>query len=253
MGVAKTRNKGINISHGDYIAFIDNDDYIDTDYLQKHIDLIDKNDCDAVFTGYRRINNENMIIHKEQLINSEWGKYVIMAPWARIYRRSFLIEHNIEFLDYGIGEDVYFNLNFYAYNPKIIIGSYIGYNWYFNTKSVSNTNQRGLSEFIDILFLLEKIYLKYDKIDQYLQYYFIRYYIWYLLFSGKNASSTDFMKEYKRIKKWYDEKSIHLSIFPFSKKLKGESFKNRFIVLMFIILERTHLLFLFSQIYCRGD
>ena len=89
----------------------------------------------------------------------------------------------------------------YSYNPKVIILDYVGYNWFFNTESVSNTIQRGLNKDIDILVLLNKIIERYDNVDEYLAYYLTRYYIWYLLFSGREASKDSFILEYNRIKK----------------------------------------------------
>ena len=47
-GVARTRNRGIEVSRGDYLMFIDNDDYIDRDYLESYIDVIEREDCDCV-------------------------------------------------------------------------------------------------------------------------------------------------------------------------------------------------------------
>lgn len=250
-GVAYTRNRGINESKGKYIMFIDNDDFIDYNYVKSHVEVAEKEDADVVISGYRRINAENMIMHEEKLKNTYWSRYIIVAPWAKIYKKEFLVKNNIEFLSYNIGEDVYFNLSVYSYNPKISIIDYVGYNWFFNTKSVSNTSQRGLDKKIDILFLLNKIIEKYKFLDEYLSYYLIRYYIWYLLFSGRKAKREDFLLEYNKIKAWYNKNNICLKIKPWSKKLAGESFKNRLIVFLFINLEKLHLVKIFSALYCK--
>ena len=100
--------------------------------------------------------------------------------------------------------------------------------------------------------VIDKITEKYETIDDYLSYYLIRYYIWYLLFSGRNAKRSDFILEYKRIKKWYNKKNISLKIMPWSRKISGESLKNRCIVICFTIIEKLHLMRLFSNIYCKG-
>lgn len=250
-GVAYTRNRGINESKGKYIMFIDNDEFIDYNYVKSHVEVAEKEDADVVISGYRRINAENMIMHEEKLKNTYWSRYIIVAPWAKIYKKEFLVKNNIEFLSYNIGEDVYFNLSVYSYNPKISIIDYVGYNWFFNTKSVSNTSQRGLDKKIDILFLLNKIIEKYKFLDEYLSYYLIRYYIWYLLFSGRKAKREDFLLEYNKIKAWYNKNNICLKIKPWSKKLAGESFKNRLIVFLFINLEKLHLVKIFSALYCK--
>lgn len=253
-GVAKTRNLGISKATGDYIMFIDNDDYIDENYVEKYIHEIDDGAYDIIMGGYRRINDTNKVLFCETLPNTKWSKYIIMAPWAKLYKREFLIKNNIVFLSYEIGEDVYFNLLAYSKNPKIKIINYIGYNWFFNTKSVSNTTQKGLNKDIDITYLLDNINNNYkNKSDnELLNYFYFRYYIWYLLFSGKNSTSKDFMCEYMKIKKWMSKNNINNKIFPFSSKLKGESFKNRIIVFIFLMIEKLHLINLFAKVYCKG-
>ena len=238
-GVAYTRNRGIKEATGDYIMFIDNDDFIDRN-------------SDIVISGYRRINIENKILHEEKLRDTYWARFIIITPWARMFRKDFLLKNNIEFFSYGIGEDIYFNLLAYSFAPKITILSYVGYNWFFNTKSVSNTNHKGLNKKIDNLVLLDKVIKKYDVLDEYLSYYLVRYYIWYLLYSGRNANSKDFMMEYKRIKTWYDKNNIALKFSPFSRKINGETLKNRIIVSVFLALEKMHLIGLFAKFYCKG-
>ena len=47
-GVAKTRNYGIKIANGNYITFIDNDDYIDKDYIETFVNVLKENEYDIV-------------------------------------------------------------------------------------------------------------------------------------------------------------------------------------------------------------
>ena len=252
IGVAKTRNKAIKLIDTKYIMFIDNDDYIDSDYIETYINKIEETNADIVMGGYKRVNVDKKILFKQNLLDTNWSKYIVMAPWAKIYNREFLVKNNIEFLDYGIGEDVYFNLVAFAKNPKIQIIDYIGYNWFFNTKSVSNTSQRGLSKDIDIRVLLDKILIEYDKKDELIEYYFVRYFVWYMLFSGKKSSSKNFIEYYNVCKRWFKENKISSSITPLSYKLKGESLKNRIIVGTFLLIDKLHFMKIFSKIYCKG-
>lgn len=252
IGVAKTRNKAIKLAKGQYIMFIDNDDYIDEDYIERHIEKIEKTNADIVMSGYRRINIDKKVLFKQKLLDTDWSKYIILAPWAKIYNREFLLKNNIEFLDYGIGEDVYYNLVAFSKNPKIEIMDYIGYNWFFNTKSVSNTSQRGLSKDVDIRVVLDKIVSEYTKRDKLMNYYLVRYFIWYMLFSGRKSSSENFMNYYKDCKIWFKQNQVKNNLSPFSNRLKGESLKNRIIVEVFLLIDKLHCMKLFSKIYCKG-
>lgn len=252
MGVAKTRNKAIKMADTKYIMFMDNDDYIDSDYIETYLKEIEETKADIVIGGYKRVNVDKKILFKQKLLNTPWSKYIVLAPWAKIYNKEFLVKNNIEFLDYSIGEDVYFNLVAFSKEPKIKMIDYIGYNWFFNTKSVSNTSQRGLNDDVDIRVLLDKILTQCNKDDEFMKYYFVRYFVWYMLFSGKKSNSKNFMKYYCIYKKWFKDNKISSKISPFSSKLKGENFKNRIIVAIFILLEKMKCMKLFSKIYCKG-
>lgn len=251
-GVSTTRNEAIKIANGKYIMFIDNDDYIDNDYIEIYVSKINQTNADIVMGGYRRVNIDNKILFKQRLKNTNWSKYIVLAPWAKIYNRKFLLENNIEFLNYYIGEDVYFNLIAFSKKPRIEIIDYIGYNWFFNTKSVSNTSQRGLNKDIDIRFLLNKVLDSYNEREELLEYYLIRYVIWYMLFSGKKSNSEVFLKCYDECKKWFIENKISKKVSPFSQKLKGENLKNRNIVWLFLLIDKLNCMKIFAKIYCKG-
>ena len=89
-GVSKTRNESIKKASGDYIMFIDNDDYLDSDYIETFVTEAEKGDYDVVLGGYRRPNENGKIIKEMKLKETEWSKFMILAPWAKIYKKQYL-------------------------------------------------------------------------------------------------------------------------------------------------------------------
>lgn len=250
-GVAVTRNKGILLAEGDYTMFMDNDDFVDSDYIETFYQAIHEKKLDLVIGGYKRVNQDNQIIFSQDIQQSEWSKYIIMAPWAKIYRTEFLKTNNLEFFDYGIGEDIIFNLAAYKTTDKIGLLDYKGYNWYYNNQSVSNTSQRGFSPKTDILVLFSKI-LELGNPSELEVYYLKRYYVWYLLFSGRTSSNQEFIHQYIRIKEWLKENKLISTISPLSKKVQGERFQTKISLIVFLSLEKLRLVPLFAKIYCKG-
>lgn len=207
MGVALTRNKALKMVDTEYVMFMDNDDYIDVNYVETLYNAIDKEKLDIVISGYRRPDKDGSIVYKRKLYNSEWSKLEILVPWGRIFRTKYLIENRIEYFPNDIGEDIFFNLIAYFETEKIKTLSYIGYNWYYNNDSVSNTIQKDARK-LNVIKLLDSCYdtiKDRDLLDgnyEILEAFFIKYIFWYVVFSGYKLPYRHISSEYDKVLSW---------------------------------------------------
>ncbi|WP_455682830.1 glycosyltransferase family 2 protein [Thomasclavelia sp.] len=257
MGVSKTRNKGIQLATGKYLMIIDNDDYYDQDYIKTFVSEMESNNLDVVIGGYKRPDKNGKIVEMVMLENYEYSKYKIVAAWAKIYRLDYIKDNQIEFLDSNIGEDINFTIQAVSLTNKIKIIDYVGYNWYYNDESISNTAHKSLSNGLQFNYLLNSIYDKLTEknieMDELIEYYFIKLNVWYMLYATRKTP-------YKLVKSTFNEnmnwlrkrfpkynKNKYLGI----KKIKGETIDKQVIVWAFVRMVDIKIIKVFLKIYCK--
>lgn len=67
-GVSSARNAGIKVSNGDYICFVDSDDWLDENYLQVFYDKLKKCDSDLIITQIKSVYSNKQVLSDEYVI-----------------------------------------------------------------------------------------------------------------------------------------------------------------------------------------
>ena len=127
-GASAARNYGINRSNGDYIVFVDADDYVEADYCKYLYEGIISNKADLCVCGIRRINEKNEIISElettqvekkfieqsENLIIDLYNKNLFNFPTNKMYKKKKIV--SLFDNTFQIGEDLLFNLKYIEQN-----------------------------------------------------------------------------------------------------------------------------------------
>lgn len=164
-GLSDARNYGLKYATGDYLIFIDADDYIENNYLEKVNDVLEKNkDIDVLKFKIKLVDEGGNLIRMENGLNKEGVtsfeelvKLEFLEPaWSYVYKLSFWKENNFTYLkgmiheDFGLTPEILMKANKIYY-----LNSYL-YNYVQRNGSIMSSNNK------------EKLHKKaYDMLYQY--------------------------------------------------------------------------------------
>lgn len=142
IGPGLSRNKGIDASKGAYLHFVDSDDLLLSNSLYNllSLDIISQNPDIIRFESSRNNNYDstyNRIIYSGKY-NGFFSQSPYMSAWHYWFRRQFLIESNISFLDKITGQDAIFTFSALSKNPSVVIASTLVYIYRNNSKSITH-------------------------------------------------------------------------------------------------------------------
>lgn len=153
-GVSNARNVGIGYATGEFICFIDSDDYVTEDYIEKMVEswrpgravLCNFNWVRDTEVCVNRIENE--CFEKKDIIKM-FLSTLFSQPWNKLYETRFIKTNGIQFKkEISIAEDFFFNLEYYKNFEKFIVIPE-KYNYVINSSGL-NVSQRKQKDFVNI-------------------------------------------------------------------------------------------------------
>ena len=131
-GLSDARNYGVKESHGEYIAFVDSDDYVHEEYIRTMVDVLKRHDADLVACGRAHVDDQGNIsfqhgkereveFTKEEALKDFFIPQTKMhvTAWNKLYKRKFFTENHIEYPVGKLYEDSLTTYKFYLNSEKM--------------------------------------------------------------------------------------------------------------------------------------
>ncbi len=159
IGGGGARNTGLKMAKGEWVLFADADDYYSDGFLDV-LDYYITQDIDVLYFGFKMIKKGNEIdfpyslkfLKKFQTDEKyiESLKYRVHAPWNKMIKRQFLLEHNCFFEDRPRGNDTLFSLRVAYASRKVMAEPSSLYMYTIHDNSVSHKKLPSKSAYYDL-------------------------------------------------------------------------------------------------------
>lgn len=209
-GVFSARHAGMETANGDYLLFVDSDDWIDTTLIEKAYKKITETKTDVLIFGAYTVKNNNVSngMYSVNKISKKFKNKILTlddyknnifkfcpTAWSKLYRRNFIVENNIRFQEMKDSEDQLFYIHTMLKAKSIYI---LNENLYYYVKnregSLTNNTMKSSISPIENFYASEKLLQQLKLSDNFINLIINKFFSKSLSWYGKCTS--DFKPEF---------------------------------------------------------
>lgn len=147
-GLSSARNYGLDHATGNYVTFVDGDDYVELNFLEELYNTIKKNNTDISVCAFER-NYSDKTNYNDVSMN-DVIMYRFPAAWNKMYKKDIIDKYNLRFPDGLWYEDLHFSTRALMLSSFSITNKYL-YHYRQNDNSIMHTYDDRIFQMYDVL------------------------------------------------------------------------------------------------------
>lgn len=204
-GLSDARNYGLKYAKGEYISFIDSDDYVDVTMIEKMYQKAKSENFDLVECDCYWEYPDKLVLDQSRILDNYFVDIRVMA-WNKLYKRRLLEKTGILFPKGLQYEDISFCYQLLPYVKKIGYVDEALYYYIQRDTSIANTANSKVRQVYDNIQLVLRFYREkgfYKKYEKELEYVTMK------LILGRNFYRICALKD-RKLRKQYLEEGYHM-------------------------------------------